>query len=446
MAILIASYSEEAEKSVLGSVLLDHACLRQVAETIDATDFYTEAHQEIFRNMLSLRVQRKPIDLTTLVHALKESESLEAIGGAPYLAELVDVTPTSANVAYYSRIVKEKAAARKLANYGVELANMVAQGGDLQQILAGARETLNMITGSLDGLSGVSAKDILTFEARQARYTSYVESLERTRFKTGFSCIDAVIRGVAPGEVMTIIAYSGTYKSALLQSLLLRGVEATGQYHMFFSMEMPVQKVFEREIQMQGGISGSDVERHYKRARHSEGVRAAIERRGSHGLLLCDRPRLTLEKIGRYIDLAQQKYGPIGAVGVDYLGLMQAPGKTVYEKTAHVAIETKNLAKELNVPIILLCQINRAAATTATAGGEVEMYSAKGAGDIESAADFMLGLQLDAQGQLICKILKNRNGPVGAKLLVHLNRGTFEFHDMSAYLPEKTKTSKSIPF
>lgn len=443
MSEKVSRFSYEAEQAVLGAISLENACLKGVVNQIDALDFYHEGHREIFKTMLQLNLQQKPIDLITLVQALKDTRKLEAVGGAGYLAELFDVTPSSANVAYYCRIVKEKSTARRLVDYARRVAAAVSEGKKPEEVISDAKAGLLEIAGSLDGIHGVSLADLLTFEMRQERYQEYIKNVGSRRFRTGFSCLDREIRGVAPGEVMTVIAYSGTFKSAFLQNLLLRGSETTGLFSLLLSLEMPSDKCFERECQIQGGASGWDVENHFGGKRESASVLAGLQRRGSHGLLVCDRPRLTLEKISRYIELARQKYGELCAVGIDYMGLLHAPGKSLFEKTAHVSIETKNLAKELNVPIISLCQINRAAATT---GGDIEMHDAKGGGDIEAAADFMLGLQ-DEKGQLVCKILKNRNGKAGKKLIIEIDRSALQFKEMTAYTAAENSSRKNnIPF
>ena len=435
-------HSLEAEKSILGSILLDNDCFKDVSCRIDALDFYLERHREIYRSMLNLDLQRQPIDTVTLVQHLKDAGKLEEAGGALAVVDLFDSTPTSANVAYYCKIVKEKSSARQLIEFARKVAIGAASGGDIAQILGEAKEQLGEIICCMDGLNGVSSSDILPFERRQEQYTEYVRTINRSRFKTGFSLLDKEIRGVAPGELLIAIAYSGTFKSAFLQNLLLRGVEATGYYHIFFSLEMPATKVFEREVQIQSGVSGWDVERHFSGQRESDCIKEGLIRQGSKGLLVCDRPRLTLEHIGRYVEISRQKYGNIGAIGIDYLGLVQAPGKTLFEKTAYVSIEAKNLAKELKVPVLMLCQINRAAAT----GGEIETHSAKGGGDVEAAADFMLGFQLETGNLLTCKILKNRNGVTGGKFMVDIDRNALQFKDMLPYTRETGKKQKDIPF
>lgn len=433
----------EAEMAVLGSIFTDNACVKQVVGALDVLDFYRESHRKIYRAMLDLHRQKSPIDMVSMEECVRGDCALEEIGGAAYLATLIDFVPTSANVGHYCRIVKEKSVARQLATFAMELAAKAGEESPVE-VLAEAKAKIQEITGELDGINGVSVSDLLTFDQRQERYRRFVRDIERERFKTGFPLLDQSIRGVAPGEILTLAAYSGTFKTAFLQNLLLRGAEATGLYHIFFSLEMPAEKVFEREMQIQGGATGRDVEEHYLGRRESDSVRAGEYRTGSQGLIVCDRPRLTLEKIGRYIEIVRQKFGRIGAVGIDYLGLMQAPGKTLFEKTAYVSIETKNLAKECRVPIILLSQVNRAAATV---GGEIETHAAKGGGDVEAGADFMLGFWRDKADRLICKVMKNRNGAAGMNLEVEIERETLQFIDMRPYKPEAPKgDARKIPF
>jgi replicative DNA helicase len=437
-------HSVEAEMSVLGAVFVENVCMSKVSGMVDGQDFYREGHRKIYHSMLVLHRQRQPIDLVSMVQRLKDDGILEEVGGAVYLATLIDYVPTAANVGHYCRIVKEKSVVRQVTAFAAELMSKAGEGS-AAELLTEAKSKLQEIAGGLDSLDGVSVKDILTFKQRRQRYEKYIREIDAARFKTGFPILDACIRGIAPGEVMTIIAYSGTFKTALLQYLLLGGAERSGFFSLFCSLEMPVEKLFERECQMNGAVSGREVEDHFAGRRGSPGVKEGLDRAASDGLLVCDRPRLTLEKISRYVEIARQKYGRIGVVGIDYLGLMHGPGKTLFEKTAHLSIETKNLAKELGVPIALLCQINR---TGATSGGEIEMHHAKGGGDIEAGADFMLGLWKDREDQLICKVLKNRNGSAGQNFLVEMDRQSLTFQGMTPYKPPTVAQGggKGIPF
>lgn len=429
----------EAEMSVLGAIFLDDTCVRKVSALLDASDFYKEAHREIYKAVLSLNLSKSPIDLVTMSKRLKEDDQLAAVGGAAYLMMLVDYVPTAANVAHYCRIVKESSTRRQIIAHSQAMIAR-AQADPLDEVVQEAKTGLAGIAAGMDSFSGVAASDITTIDQRAAQYIKQARTFEKNRFITGFPLLDAMIRGVAPGEVLTIIAEPGGFKTAWLQNLLLAGAKRTGYYHLFFSLEMPSEKVFEREAQIANGVNGRSVEAAYKESGdNAKAMQAAIYRNGSQGLLVCDKPRLDLDKISRYIDLAGNKFGKINAVGIDYLGLLAGPGRTLFEKTAHNAPELKHLAKEYHIPLIVLCQINREGAK---AKHDIEITDAKGGGDIEASADIMLGFYTDAEGNLICKGLKNRNGPSGFRLLCEIDKSSFRFLGMSEY--EKKESAPKV--
>lgn len=422
----------EAEMAVLGAVLIDNSCFGMVKNIIDGSDFHRLPHRIIFHAFLYLELAESPFDLVTLSKHLGDTGKLEETGGAAYLSILVDYVPMSANVAHYSKIVKEASVRRQVIAYAHGLIKMALNGGPVAEGLQKAKAELASITAEMDSFGGVSIADIADLDARAARYELQNQTIQTRRFITGFSSLDTLIRGVAPGEVMTIIAYAGSFKTAFLQNLLLRGAKRTHLYHLFFSLEMPVEKVFEREVQINTGKTGREVEGSFKCDNY--GVMGNLISAGSLGLLVCDKPRLNLGKIARLVELAGQKYGTIAAIGIDYMGLLDAPGKTLFDKTAYISAEVKNMAKELGLPIILLCQINR---DGAKAKYDIEPFDAKGGGDIEAGADFMLGLYTDEKGALICKGLKNRNGPKDWRLEVIIDKPSFQFRDMVSYTKPK---------
>lgn len=424
----------EAEMSVLGAVFIDNNCIKTISSLIDGGDFYKDSHRVIFHAMAQAQISGSPIDLVTMTAALKDAGNLETAGGGAYLYTICDYVPTSANVGHYCKLVKEASVRRQMILFGRKIAE-AAHTGKLDETLKDAKAELTDLMGGMDSFGGVSLKDITTVQDRAAKYAFQAQTLDKNRFITGFPLLDHIIRGVAPGEVMTIIAEPGGFKTAWLQNLLIRGAKRTGLHHLFFSLEMPVEKVFEREAQICSGYVGREVEKIYKGA--AGDGRAEAERlykmtyaNGSHGLLVCDKPRLDIAKITRYTELAATKYGKINAIGIDYLGLMYAPGKSLFEKTQFIAPEFKHLAKEMNVPVILLCQINREGAKNSH---DILITDAKGGGDIEASADIMLGFYHDAGKTLVCKVLKNRNGANGARLAVELNREAFQFQGMTEY-------------
>lgn len=431
----------ESELSVLGAVFCDNSCLKKVRSLIDATDFYRENHRKIFHAMLALELQNSPLDLVTMSHQLKTEGHLEEIGGGAYLAQLIDYVPTSANVHYYCKIVKNKAVARRVISYGQDLAAKAYDDMlDLTEELKTAKTGLAEIIGSLDGLSGVSLKDILNLDHRAAIYNQYIKKIETARFLTGFEDLDKLIRGVAPGEVMTIIAYAGTYKTAFLQNLLLRNANRTKEFHLFFSLEMPAAKLYERECQYSHEINGYQVEWSHRRF-DTDKINESLCESGSTYLLVCEKSKLSLDKMDRYVDIARQKYGSIAAIGIDYMGLMDAPGKTLFEKTQFISAETKNLAKASQLPVIILCQINRESVKNIKG---IETHSAKGGGDIEAGCDFMLGFYQDGE-DLMCRLLKNRNGPSQILFNVDIHRPSLKFHNITV-AKEKPRQDKQEAF
>lgn len=292
----------------------------------------------------------------------------------------------------------------------------------------------------------VDTSDIMDMQAQYLAYVEYIKTLKKKCFITGHPALDACIRGVAPGEVMIIIAYSGNFKSALLQSLLLEAGKRTGLHHLFFSLEMPVSRVFERTVQMSCEVEGFKIENSFKDSDYQEEMYNKMVREGADKLLVCQKSGVSVEQIMDYTTMAREKYGDIGAIGIDYLGLMSAPGKQdEYSRISHCAEQAKHLAKDLNVPVIILSQVNRG-----TAGGDVEKSSAKGSGAIEASADFLLGLQRDDNDELILKLLKNRKGVEGVDFMVEMEREFLKFvklrpaEQVRSETPKKTGKPKPV--
>lgn len=287
--------------------------------------------------------------------------------------------------------------------------------------------------------------DIITFDQRANRYTQYMAQVQSQRFTTGMECIDEVIRGVAPGEVLTIIAYSGTFKTALLQNLLVDAAERSGMYQLFFSMEMPAEKVFEREMQISNQMMGRAVEHHFSaEEKHRSNMISMAKSRGCDKVLVVEKNRRSLEQVAEYVSIAEMEYGDVQAIGLDYMALMKASGKDLFARTEELSIGLKELAKATMKPVIVLSQVNRGYAQST--GKEIETDAAKGGGDIEAGADFMFGMYVDADGELILKILKNRNGVKDRQFKMLMDRSALRFIGAEEYTPKPTTTTKKPSF
>lgn len=417
----IPPQNNEAEMSVLGAILLDAGCVSKVRLTLGREDFYRESHRCIYAACLDLSIRKQPIDLITLSDELKRSGNLDVIGGVAYLATLVDYVPTAANVDYYAKIVHGAALKRRMLAAAMKMIDMAHDDScDIEKAVIDSRGAIAEIAGSVHS---AAAGDLLNLEQRVERYIKYVRQVGTLRFRTGFGDIDNHIRGVAPGEVLTIIAYSGTFKSALLQNLLNGNAERTGLHQMFFSMEMPAEKCAEREIQIMCGLNGREVEDLFK-GKEWKDYYATLLKRNSDKVLLCDKPKRTVDQIAAYVEIARSKYGEIGGVGIDYLGLMAGEGRSLFDRVERLSADIKAMAKDLKVPVILLGQVHRGYA--ASKNVEIEMDAAKGGGDIEAGADFMLGLWTK-DDKLFAKLLKNRNGSAGDRWEIDIDRETLRF-------------------
>jgi replicative DNA helicase len=217
----------------------------------------------------------------------------------------------------------------------------------------------------------------------------------------------------------------------------------SGLYSLFFSLEMPDEKIFEREMQIANGITGNEVE---YRINNNSPITLELTRQckasGSDKLLTIERPKLTLEQITEYVELAKLRY-EIGVIGIDYLGLMKgASGRSSADLTEDMSNGAKELAKEVRLPVILLTQINRAAAKAqADDGTEIELHHLKYGG--EAGADIVLGLYKDSEESLVLKILKSRGGITGKKYKADITASALRFDDFSEYVsPPKSRRSK----
>jgi len=424
----------DAEKAVIGGILLDPDAFDAAAEQIAAGDFFGEAHRIIFDAIRQLRATSRPVDLISLTGLLKSGDTLGRAGGAHYLAELIDFSPTSATVGYYSGLVRKKAIARRTIDAARVIAETAYANEDPDVILSRAYSTLEDLGRENQG----EASALLTLDELAERYVRHVKALDKTRFITGFPELDGIIRGVAPGEVLFITAYSGLFKSAFLQNIFLAACRRTKIHHLFFSLEMPGVRVFERTVQIAMEEFTYRIESGFH---HHDGYRERalrdLKEQGADRLIVCEEPGLTIERIEYYTRLARRKHGELGAIGIDYLGLMGADGaKSEYERYTYVAENSKHLAKRLNLPVVILTQVNRQ-----SAGAQVEKWSAKGSGAIEASADYMLGLQKDENKNLILKILKNRNGEENLDFLVTIDAKYLKFRSVD---PHDAITAKNV--
>jgi len=286
--------------------------------------------------------------------------------------------------------------------------------------------------------------DVYNSERMVKAYEEYIKSLKNNSFITGIDEIDRQIRGVAGGEVLTIIARAGSFKTAMLQNLLRNYLKRSTHGAVFFSIEMPVPSITERYFQISDRESGLEVENTFKN--NSIGKTEAINQfiKDYKNLYIVP-SKISLESIPNYIKEIEQEYKiKIGLIGIDYLGLIDSPGTNEYETVSRIAKGIKTMAKMINLPCIVLSQTSREGKEGNT---EVAINMARGSGAIEESADFMFGLwQIEREeGKgLVCKILKNRKGGKGSIWELELNPITFHIGKNAVKYVSENKNVKGF--
>jgi replicative DNA helicase len=298
--------------------------------------------------------------------------------------------------------------------------------------------------------TGVKIDNVYDADKMVSSYREYLKNLKNNRFRTGIDEIDAKIRGVGGGEVLTIIARAGGFKTAMLQHMLKNYTKYSSNGAIFFSLEMPIANITERFFSMLDGCTGREVENTFNNPNMSKITESSILqfKNDLKNLYVVD-SKICLNDVKQYIEIIEKNYNKkIGVVGIDYLGLIDAAGKDEYQIVSSIARGVKDLAKAVNLPIVLLSQVSRKGGD-----GEVEVSldMGRGSGAIEEGADFVIGLWQEEKSlaveeteyNLISRILKNRKGPKGSKWVIDLEPKTLQFSGKSyKYIEPIKKTRK----
>jgi replicative DNA helicase len=433
----ILPHNAEAEESIISSCLLGG--YKEPCATLEPSDFYKIAHQKIFISIQSLASTNKPIDLITVIDALTQKKELEDCGGAAKISKFINTIPVASSITHYCKIIKEKALKRQIISRCNDLMQNCFNDNHIGDLLEEAKYVSELgETGLINRKRKVDLSNVYDAKRMLLEYDLYVKTLKNNRFITGIGEIDKRIRGVAGGETLFIIARAGAYKTALLQNLLRNYVNNSAWGAVFFSIEMPIPNIAERYLQQFDRSPGYYIEQHY--ANNDEDSISALEKRFRNDLkrFFVVPTKVSLSDIEQYIKLIEDsKQLKIGLIGIDYMQLIDEPGKE-YEQITKIARGSKDLAKYLNIPVIVLSQINRQGEDGNT---EVSLSMGRGSGAIEEAADFMFGLWKNNE-DLICKILKNRKGSAGSMWKLELDSNCFLI-GQNAVRYFKTKNKKS---
>lgn len=423
----IPPHNLDAEKSVLGAILLDNLSLGAVIEIIEAGDFYSDAHRKIFTVIVAMSDRNEPVDLITLGNFLRDQKRLEQIGGTAYLSELVDNVASAANVAYYAKIIKEKAVTRSLIGAA---SKMLDAGYSTEKNTAEAINEAQQIILSLS-LSGGKRRIQTAREIAKQTFTVIEERSKRgdalPGLSTGLRKLDELTLGLQDGELFIIAARPGMGKTALAIGIA-HHVAQKGTPVFFFSAEMPSETLMIRMFSGATGIDSHQLRRGSLFGSSWVSLARAAESIGSIPMFIDDGSDLTPTELRATARRLKGEHG-IGLLIVDYMQLMKANGRyeTREREVAEISRTLKGIARELNIPVIGLSQLNRKIEDRQNKTPQFSDLRESGA--IEQDADVIAFIYRDdAQGTAEINIAKHRNGPTG-QITVRFS-GTQTFEDL----------------
>jgi replicative DNA helicase len=421
----------EAERAVLGSMLRDNAVIGDVLQILREEDFYPDAHRKVFAASTALHDAGKPVDLVTLAETLKARGQIEDLGGYGYLAELWDAAPTAANAEYYAHIVRDKAIVRHLIHASTEiLCDSYDQVMPADELLEAAeRKVLDIaqmgITGQTYDAAAVVREVYDRMDARSAR------GGRALGVPTGFEDLDRLMAGLQDSELIVVAARPSLGKTSFGLSVAGHAALELGLPVLFVSLEQTRHELVERLMICEAKVDSQRVRLDTVAADERQRLIDAGRRIGASPLWIDDSPGQSMLRIAanaRRLKLRKD----IKLVVLDYLQLVQPePGrKTRQEEVSGISRRLKGLARELQIPVLALAQLNRAPEDRAD--GRPRLSDLRESGAIEMDADVVMllhqpklqkagaGTDGPADTTVVELILaKQRNGPTGEVPLVY---------------------------
>ena len=416
-------HNNESEQGVLGSILLQPQIIDEVALILRPDHFYDEAHRVLYRTFLDMNDRNRQIDVSLLVTQLKRDGAFEQIGGAAAIARFAQAVPNAAHAIHYSRIVDAAAGKRAVIEAGTQ---MIATGYDEQVSWAQALEqsearmsevSLMRVdsTATVRDIRDVLGEAIDTIDARtRGEVTAGIP--------TGFEGLDNLIGGLRPGNLLVIVARPGQGKTALAMQLARNAAEHGSV--LFFSLEMSDQELAERMLSQESHVDSYRLRNGHLTDEQRRTLVAAAGRLALLQLRTEDMPNRTANAIAAICRRESRRPHGLGLVVIDYLQLLQ-PENTRdprQEQIAKMSRRLKLLARELNIPLVLVAQLNRESEKTEGAASKPKLSHLRESGAIEQDCDICLMLwhapdssteDIVNEPQAEILVRKNRMGPTG---------------------------------
>ena len=426
--VSIPPHSTEAEQAVLGGIMLSNQHWDGIAERVIAEDFYTFAHKAIFQTMEELMRNQMPIDLITLDQALKAKGISDSVGGFAYLADLSNNTPNAINILAYAEIVREKAILRELIAVGNRIAenSYSPKGKDIKMVLDEAEREVFAIAEKRSSSTEGPQNVLSVLESTIARIET-LGKLENhngvTGVTTGFIELDKKTAGLQPSDLIIVAARPSMGKTTFAMNLCENAAMASDKPVLVFSLEMPAEQIMMRMIASLARVDQTKIRtgQNLEEAEWSKIASVFGMFKQKNNLYIDDSSGLTPTELRSRARRVYRENGGLSMIMVDYLQLMRAPAfsdnRTL--EIAEISRSLKALAKELEVPVIALSQLNRT--LEQRADKRPVNSDLRESGSIEQDADLIMFIYRDevyndnSEDKGVAEIIigKQRNGPIG---------------------------------
>ena len=430
-------HSLEAEQSLLGGLLIDNEALDKVADIVSVNDFYRQDHQIIYQHIHRLIERSQPADIVTVGESLESNSELNTVGGLEYLGLLAESTPTAANIRGYAQIIRERSIMRSLVEVGTDIVDnaLSPQGRDAQQLLDESESKIFQIAeaGKNDRIGFTDIKELLPQVAERIDQLFQRDNpSDVTGIPTGYKDLDMMTSGLQPGDLIIIAGRPSMGKTSLALNICEYVAIDTGLPSAVFSMEMASTQLVSRLIGSVGKLNQHKMRTGQLDDNDWEKLSYALGQLNEAPIFIDEGSALNPYEVRARARRLHKQCGRLGLIVIDYLQLMGSAGSTENRATeiSEISRSLKALAKELNVPVIALSQLNRS--VEQRPDKRPVMSDLRESGAIEQDADVIMFIYRDEvynpetpdKGIAEIILAKQRNGPVGRVKLTFLGEYT----------------------
>jgi replicative DNA helicase len=439
----------EAEQSLLGCLLLEKEAIFKVADILNPEDFYSKNHQDVFQAMLDLFNSQEPIDLITLSNKLEEQKKIKEIGGRSYLAQLSNTVATSANITYYANLVQKKATLRRLQISASEIMDLsFEEEEEIDEILDKAEKKIFGVSRKYlkDSFLGI---DSLLSDAFERIDDLHKKSGALRGLSTGFNDLDDLLAGLQKSDLIILAARPSVGKTSLALDMARQAAIKNKKGVGIFSLEMGKEQLVDRMLCAQanvnlwkmrtGNLSDKDEDNDFSKINEAMGLLSEAP------IYIDDSPNISVMEIRAKARRLQSEKG-LGLLVIDYLQLMEGRGKysdNRVQEISEISRGLKGIARELNIPVLALAQLSRAAEQQG--GASIPRLShLRDSGSIEQDADVVMfiyrkaadrafkiqDIPIEERFKAEIHVAKHRNGPTG-QVDLYFSEETASFKNMS---------------